>query len=422
MDSPDQDYLVYLRGNTAVVRGQISGTEVFVSEDAAEVIQYAIARLGSIGGQVTLARGVYALSRPIQLANNVCLHGSGRGTRLIVAGDTPESCGIYGSGVYGASVTNLSVQSPEVGRAGSGIVLDACGDSRVIDVFCAGFESYGIWVRNNSYLCQIRGCVLAGNRTANLYLDRLNRGKYGNFIPNLVTNCTIYAGGTGIECNASIVVNIVACVVYQTRGYAYHIHSGSNSVLITGSRSFQITGEAVRVENAHEFNVSSNIFCWHTGHGIVVNNAYWGVISGNEVIDSGSYNPGGPDTRTRFSELSGDVPLFDGIHLTDTRGYQVSGNTIFNWSVAPRMNYGIYEDEHCFKNTIVNNTVNYYMASPVHSAGESSLEQTNTGHYEFPYNDAVLNAETMTVQSFEPELIEQFLALQFQDLHNPPRT
>ena len=35
-------------------------------------------------------------------------------------------------------------------------------------------------------------------------------------MPNLVTNCIVYGGGAGIECNHALVVNIVACQAYLT--------------------------------------------------------------------------------------------------------------------------------------------------------------------------------------------------------------
>lgn len=73
------------------------------------------------------------------------------------------------------------------------------GDCKVRDVFAVGFADYGIWVRNNSFLCEVRGCTLAGNDKANLYLHELARGNYGDFIPTLVTNCIAYGGGKGIE-------------------------------------------------------------------------------------------------------------------------------------------------------------------------------------------------------------------------------
>src|SRR6266542_3382251 len=125
--------------------------------------------------------------------------------------------------------------------------------------------------------------ALAGNGRANLYLDTLRAGQYGNFVPNLVTNCLIYGGGKGIECHRAIALNIVACAVHQTHGAAYHIHSRSHSVAISGARSYQISGDAVLVEDSHEFSLSGSVLCWHTGHGVAARDACWGTIAGNSV-------------------------------------------------------------------------------------------------------------------------------------------
>jgi hypothetical protein len=89
-------------------------------------------------------------------------------------------------------------------------------------------------------------------------------------VPNLVTNCIVYGGGKGIECSRTIVLNIVACVIYQSQDVAYYVGNTSNSVLISGCRSFQIGSHAVVADGSHEFNLSSNIFCWHEGHGMLV--------------------------------------------------------------------------------------------------------------------------------------------------------
>jgi hypothetical protein len=277
----------------------------------------------------------------------------------------------------------------------------------VRDVAVARFEEYGIWVRNNAFLCQIRGCSVAGNGVANLYFDNLARGPHGDFVPNLATHCTIYGGGQGIDCSRAIVLNIVGCVVYQTGAAAYHVRNTSNSVVISGCRSFQITGPAVLVEESHEFNLSSNIFCWHTGHGVEVRGCNWGTITGNEIIDSGSYNPGTPDTVTRVTDLPEGVPLHNGIELKHTQGYTVTGNAVFNWPVAPHMEVGIHEGASCVNNTIVGNNVNYYTRAGIVAEGRGTAVATNTCYRDEPYQSP--QGVGTTVQSFQRELTDAFV-------------
>jgi hypothetical protein len=356
-----QGYIVYRCGDSYRVRGQLDGVEVKVTHRADEAIQHAVDLVGGEGGEVALQRGEFPLQRPVRLASRVWLHGSGRGTRLLVRGEGEEGLGLLCAGLKGCTVSDLAVLADPDGERIAGIALDDCGDCTVRDVLCQGFARYGIWVRNNSFLCQIESCKLAGNGRANLYLDRLaGGGRGGDFLPNLVTNCITYGGGTGIECHRVIVLNIVGCAVFQPGRYAYHLHHTSNSVLISGCRSFQVEEHAVVVENTHELNVSSNIFCWHRGHGIVLRDVSWGAINGNEFIDQG--------VRARDGAPTNGIVLSEG-----TQGVQVVGNTIFNWGDQVPLGVGILEDASCRNNLIRSNNINFYTEVDVCSQGEGTL-------------------------------------------------
>jgi hypothetical protein len=409
-----QNMYVVQDGATYTALTDLTREVLHSSPSAGAAVQSAIDALAGTGGVVKIGRGVFRVAEPIRLASNVDLRGSGRGTRLIVDAANEAGIGLLGLGVSGVVVADLTVAT-EPQRAVAGIVLDACGDCKLHDLFCANFGDYGIWLRNSSFLCEISGCSLAGNSRANLYLDTLRAGQYGNFIPNLVTNCIIYGGGKGIECHRAIALNIVACSVYQTQGSAYHIHSRSHSVAISGARSYQIGGDAVLVEDAHEFSLTGSVLCWHTGHGVAARNACWGTIAANQISDSGSYNPGGPDRSLTFEALPSELPLHNGIDLRDVKGYQISGNTIFNWSAAPPLGCGVCEDDRSFKNSIVGNSVNFYANAAVQSAGQYSIARDNIAHAERPYNDmqTAIDAQRK-VQSFEPALTERFIAIQTQ--------
>lgn len=379
MSTPIENYVVYKADRSYIVKGSFSGKKWRSSNSASEAIQYAIDQLSSFGGEVTIGPGNFKLSAPITLASNVVLRGGGRSSRLLVDRANTVGVGIECNSIDGAVIIDIAVIAPDNGVGKVGIVLNDCGNCEIRSVFCGGFSEYGIWIKENSFLCTVSNCSLAGNEKANIYLDNLGEGRCGNYIPNLITGCTIYGGGKGIECKRAIVVNIVGCVVYQTMDIAYHIHSFSNSVVISGSRTFQITGQAVVVEESHELNVSSNIFCWHTGSGIVVRNSSWGTISANEIIDSGSYNSGAENHSTMKSEVDKDVVLFNGVELLGSRGYTISANTVFNWGVAPKIKIGIFEDAGCCKNIIANNNVNYYEESNIVSLGKESIVSENIG-------------------------------------------
>jgi Right handed beta helix region len=407
-----QNMYVVQDGATYTALTDLTREVLHSSPSAGAAIQSAIDALAGSGGVVTIGRGTFRVAEPIRLASQVCLRGSGRSSRLLVDAANEAGIGLLGLGVSGVVVADLAVVA-EPQRTVAGIVLDACGDCKLHGLFCADFGSYGIWLRNSSFLCEISGCSLAGNRRANLYLDTLRAGQYGNFMPNLVTNCVIYGGGKGIECHRAIALNIVACTVHQTHGSAYHIHSRSHSVAISGARSYQISGDAVLVEDSHEFSLTGSVLCWHTGHGVAVRDACWGAIAGNQISDSGSYNPGGPDRTLTFAALPPDLPLHNGIDLRNVKGCQISSNTIFNWSAAPPLGCGVCEDDRSFKNSIVGNSVNFYADAAVRSAGQHSIARDNIAHAEQPYNDlqTAIDAQRK-VQSFDPALTERFIAIQ----------
>jgi hypothetical protein len=318
--------------------------------------------------------------------------------------------GLEGTGVRGAEVANLALTGKENPDAVAGLVLDDCRDCRVDNVLSAGMAKYGIWLRNNTCLCRISGCSLVGNRDANIFLESLSDGgPCGDFIPNLISDCVIYGGGRGVACSDTIVLNIVGCVVYQVDGPGFHITERSNSVLLSGCRTFQISSDAVVIEDSDEINLTGNTFCWHTGSGIVARRARWGTINGNAVIDSGSHNPGGSLFGTRFDELDEPIVLRDGIDLTDTHGYTVSGNAIFNWGVAPKMSVGIRERSSSGTNVITSNNVNYFEAAAVISDGTGSTATNNTGLDAQPHRTLDEPAGTV-VQAFDRSRIDALIA------------
>jgi hypothetical protein len=178
--------------------------------------------------------------------------------------------------------------------------------------------------------------------------------------------------------------------------------------LISGCRSFQITGPAVSVEDTHEFNLSSNVFCWHTEEGVRLTNCNWGTITANEVIDTGSFNPGTRDAQTKFSDIEVNIPLYDGIKLENCQGFTISSNAVFNWPVCPKMDVGIRLDDKCFKNNIVGNNVNYYETADILSSATETEIANNVGYADKPFQSA--HAVGTTIQSFYPKLTEKFIA------------
>jgi parallel beta-helix repeat protein len=402
-----QDYDIYLDGGACKACGQIDGAEL-ASGPASAVIQVAIDKLGEGGGAVCLQRGTYTLDRPVRLRDHVTLKGKGRGTKLVAADTFTGEALIIAEEVLSVEVRDLLFTANQ--EPSCGVVYDATGDSRITNVTAAGFAFYGFWIRKNSFLCSVESCVAAGCGRAGIFCDRLGEGRYGDYVPTRIANCTVYGGGNGIACSHAIVVNIVGCVVYQTNGYGFYLRDTSNSIVISGCRTFQISNHAVVVEDTHELNITGNIFCWHTGHGVVIHGCSWGTITGNNVIDNGSYNFDCRNFTRTPAELPEDLEQFNGIDISASRGCTVQGNAIFNWACAPRMLYGIREDGECFKNVIANNTVNLFEHAAVLSEGKESIARDNAGH-EYP----AFEGNDKNIQTYHRQLTEDFIRLVRRD-------
>ena len=331
--------------------------------EAGMAIQSAIDKLKE-GGTIELLNGEYLINQTLYLSKGISIKGNGRKTILKIAETDTTGVGIIAIGLKGIEISDLSVISTENSNSVAGICYDHCGDSEIENVYAEGFSKYGIWLRNNSFLCHLNNCTAAANRQANIFTDSLFWSRAGEYMPNLITNCITYGGYNGIETNKSIVLNVVGCMVHQPENFGFYIHNISNSVLLSGCRTYQTQNNAVVVENSHEINLTGNIFCWSRGKGIVLKGVNWGTVSGNNVIDSGSEQYGG------FRGV-GDP---NGIELTNgTKCIQVTGNNIFNWGGQGIMKYAVYEDETCENNSFTSLNLNYFEKGGVVSKGKNSL-------------------------------------------------
>jgi len=405
----NQGIIIYAAHDQYKAITRITHDPVATSASAAEAIQTAVDATGDEGGQVFIEQGRYPLAEPIRLHNRVRLCGAGRDARLEVACEA----GVLLESLDSAEVADLAIVATKNSGAQAGLILDGCGDCQATNVFAGGFAGHGIWLRNHSFLCTIRGCSAAGNGKSNIYLDTLaEKGRSGEYIPNLVADCMIYGGDKGIETRRTIVANIVGCCVFQTRDTGFHIHTESNSIVVTGCRTFQVGKHAVLLEDTDEFNLSSNIFCWHIEDGVVIRNAHWGAITGNEIIDTGSYNSNVADKAASWDTLPKDLPRYSGLKLLNAQGYSVTGNTIFNWPVCPPMEYGIYEDAASFKNNFTGNNVNLYDKEAVLSLGRESATCNNIGYADRPHRRFSEGGQGMATfyQTFRTGLTDQFVA------------
>jgi parallel beta-helix repeat protein len=413
-------YVIYIKNSTGICQKEYSGEIIKKDKDPGKLIHYCLNQLKEQeGGKLTIAAGTYKIDQSLHIGKNIQITGDGNATKLIFSGSKKGNGGLMIKDADGVKITNISVLN-EDGNVDAGIIVDNSGSCNIKDLTVIGFPKYGIWFRNNTFLSTIDGCTVAGNLVSNIFLDSLSKnGRFGDFIPNTVSNTMIFGGGKGIETRNAIVANIIGCSIYQTKEVGIHLHSVSNSILVSGCRTFQIGSHAVLIEDTHELNVSGNIFCWHTGHGILVKNASWGTISGNEFIDNGSFNLGVKNNSMTFEEVEmKDLEFKNGILLQNVLGYHVGGNTIFNWGVCPKMSFGIEEDEISINNIITGNNINYYDLGAVKSNGKGTIVENNIGMAEIPYitlqrreDRTLIDFTPKIFQSFETELTEKYIKL-----------
>lgn len=368
----NQDIIIATQSEECIARGQFDGKQFF-SGDPDTVIQKSIDLVAEQGGgQVRLLSGNYLLATSLQLRNRVHLNGAGRATVLLLQENHSNGIGIEAQGLREFTLSDLSIRAAQPNQHHAGVVLNDCGDSQVRDLHCQDFADYGLLMENNSFLNEIRSCKLSNNGKANLRLSNNWCGRGGDWVPNLISNCICFGGGTGIEIERSLLNNIIGCQVFQAGGYGFHLFRDGGSNVISGCRTFQIERDAVRVENSNELNISSNIFCWHRGNGIVFNNIGCGTISSNEIIDSG--------VRTRDDSLTNAILLEN-----KTRSIQVSGNAIFNFGDQCPMERGIVEDDTCIANNVVGNSINYTTEEAVQLEGEKSQAAYNLSESKLPF-------------------------------------
>jgi hypothetical protein len=357
------DIAVWLREGQCLARDLIGGDALAQGENAGEVIESLLQRIGGGGGSILLGSGVYRLDRTLRLPARLSFRGSGRATVLMREAG-PENGGVLeAERAESIVISDLTLQGAVRGAA-SGICLTSCGLCEVRSVMARDFREVGLRLDDHCFMCRLDGCVTAGNGRSGTLLRKLaGSGRAGAFIPNLVIG-GLSAGDdhVGFELEHSLCTNLVGCVVYQSRSHGFALHATSNSTCLSGARCFEAGGSGVWVKDSHELNINGGVFCWNKGHGIELEHVIWGAVCGNEVIDSGGT----------------EGPLRYGIYLhTDTRSVQVTGNAIFNWEGHLPLQVGVFENDDCLANDISHNTIQYYSEASAICRGRDTAVSGN---------------------------------------------
>lgn len=356
------DVIVSARQGAFQVRAFEEAPQTFAKAD--EALARAVTLAEEMGGGcVRLLAGEYPTTRPVVLRSRVRLVGSGRATRIVLH-NREGAAAISAEEADAVEVADLAVIAGTTRQEAIGILFHHCGDCRLTGTFAKGFAEAGVMVRKNSFLCRVEGAVAAdcGRGFHLQYLSVDGRG--GDFLPSLLLGCSAYGGGVGFALEKSVVINLVGCMVHQTRSHGFLLWNHSNSVVLSGCRTFQIEGDAVHVDESHEFNATGNIFCWTRGDNIVLRRVSWATICGNNIIDAG--------VRDHSGELRNGVVIRD-----KCEGVQVTGNNVFNWGDQTEMKWGILEDGTGRKISVVANNINYFREGGYKLPAETTTEAYN---------------------------------------------
>ena len=370
-------------GDAFRLKGSFSGTDYHRADTATASLAKAVELTPQAGGEVFLEPGTYPLDEPVRLKSHMTLGGAA-GAVLTSAPSWAGEAAVVCEGLDNARIEGVEVRGDEEGRMTAGIILEDCGDCAVRNVRCHRLKGYGVWIRNGSFLCTVEGCSVHECERANVFFEKLGRGRYGDFIPSTLANCTLYGGDTGVLCRRSVCATMVGCTVYQPRDVAFLIDR-SNSVLISGCRTYLCGKNAVRIERGHENNVTGCIFGRQGAECMVISDSCWGVVSANEMIFTGAYKKTGPNREAGSQPPEEVTTVSDVLRLSDAHGYAVTGNVIFNWSTAPVMDEGIREDERSSHNVFAANNVNYFRGRGIDAPGRDSLRIGNVLRGPAPY-------------------------------------
>lgn len=390
------------------VRGAVTGVVIVSGDNAAEVVQAGIDALAGTGfGTLTLSRGNYPLSQPLRLSTGVSLIGCGDGSRLVVTDNNADGIGIIARDCNRPVIENLTVVAQAMGTGDAGVEVRSCGEPCLTRVTSVGFARHGFRIFDQNLMPTLDACSAYSNGSAGFLIQHHQRGLRGNYPPIMLHGCRAIAGGTGFFIEDSTVVNLNGCTAYQCADHGFHVRSNSNSVLIAGCRTFQLGKHAVLMEGSYELNVTGNVFCWHGFDGVVIRGGAWGLVSGNEVIDSGSHNPGGPDEGFKLADVDPAIELRSGVVLEASRGFNVTANTIFNWPQSRLMDKGIDERDGCHDNRIEDNLVNYTQAPGIQVANPASQPRIGNLIREHPAFYGQPDCDWL--QSYRPELLQQHI-------------
>jgi len=308
-------YVVYTDGVKYYVRKGGSGLPRYVSDDAGDVINYAISNLPDSGGRIFIKSGTYSVKTPIVINKTAVMiegeqlgYGSVPGAQLVLDGDF-HMITITG-GAYFAYIRNLWMDGNN--RNYSAIYINNANDVTIEHNFIYRF--------NNAFIHNV------------------------NFmhILRIIDNWIESGGGQGIWLGGTSTVE----TVFINNNYFFGV---KNAVVIPTYPS-----------DVFSVVISNNIIRQTTLDAILVSKGALVVIEGNAILDAGSASPN----------------TYDGIKLENVSGVVVSGNEIINYKTG-NMKYAVEEVGTADYNLISNNVVKSASTPAIVKVGANTVVANN---------------------------------------------
>ncbi|EYB66509.1 hypothetical protein DEIPH_ctg103orf0037 [Deinococcus phoenicis] len=276
----------------------------------------------AVGGDVTLARGVYWFSQPVRLTADVNLVGAGQQATLLMSDAAEDTLILQGTR---ASLTGLSVI--HVGSAPARAVLQEGGTLTAGRVTLAGAvrdadqQTYGsgLWVKDAGHAA-LEQVILSGNAFG-LYVSDTS---HAEAVASILTGNSEGGALFGDDATGEVRGSTIA----ENGAHGVHV-LGQAAPRLDGNRIRRNRGRGVTVYGQARPTVMDNIIEENTLQGVGVQGEAQPTLSGNTV-------QGNRQSGLAFSENAGGLAenntvqfnLKSGIALSKYAAPTLSGNTI----------------------------------------------------------------------------------------------
>jgi len=311
----DVSYVVYTDGVRYYVRRGGSRSFEYVSDDAGDVINYAINNLSSSGGKIFVKSGIYSVKSQIVINKNAVMiegeqlgYGNVPGAKLVLDGDF-HMITITG-GTYFAYIRNLWLYGNDKQR--SAIYINNANDVTIEHNFIYKFNY--AFIHNVNFVHILR----------------------------IIDNWIESGNGQGIWLGGTSTVE----TVFINNNYFFNV---LNAVVIPSAPT-----------DVFSVIISNNIIRQTMQHAIVVQKGALVTIEGNAILDAGSASPN----------------TYDGVRLENVNGVIVNGNSIINYKTE-NMKYAVEEVGTADYNLIANNVVKSATSPAIVKLGANTVVANN---------------------------------------------